>query len=84
MVETYAIAASKTGPMVAMNAIKAAEPVPELKWKTTIINVVAIIQWRKSVSKHQNVKETALGEVVLKMSMRKLLGWPAEELVDKA
>ena len=31
MVETYAIEASKTGAVAAMNAIKAAEPVPEVK-----------------------------------------------------
>ena len=82
MVETYAIAASKTGAVAAVNAIKAAEPVPELKGKTTTIKVVAIIEWLKSISKHQIVKGTALGEVVLKMS--KLFDWPAEEIVDKA
>ena len=84
MVEAYAIAASKTGAVSAVNrdAIKAAEPVPELKGKTTAIDVVAIIEWLKSISKHQIVKGTALGEVVLKMS--KLFDWPAEEIVDKA
>ena len=82
MAETYAIAASKTGAVAAVNAIKAAEPVPELKGKTTTIKVVAIIEWLKSISKHQIVKGTALGEVVLKMS--KLFDWPAEEIVDKA
>ena len=65
-----------------MNAIKADEPVPELKGKTTTIKVVTIIEWLKSISKHQMVKGTALGEVVLKMS--KLFDWPAEEIVDKA
>ena len=82
MVETYAIAASKTGAVAALNAIKAAEPVPELKGKTTIIKVVSIIEWPKSISKHQIVKGTALGKVVLKMS--KLFDWPAEENDDKA
>ena len=82
MVETYAIAASKTGAVAAVNAIEADEPVPELKGKTTTIKVVAIIEWLKSISKHQIVKGTALGEVVLKMS--KLFDWPAEEIVEKA
>ena len=65
MAETYAIAASKTGAVAAVNAIKAAGPVPELKGKTTATKVVAIIEWLKSISKHQIVKGTALGEVVL-------------------
>ena len=47
MVEMYAIAASKTGAVAAVNAIEAAEPVSELKGKTTSINVVAIIEWLK-------------------------------------
>ena len=81
-VETYAIAASKTGAVAAMNAIKAAGPVPELKGKTTTIKVVVIIEWPKSISKHQIIKGTALGKVVLKMS--KLFDWPAEENNDKA
>ena len=64
MVETYAIAASKTGAVVAVNAIEAAEPVPELKGETTAIKacVVAIIKWLKSISKHQIVK--ALGDSI--------------------
>jgi len=82
MVETYAIAASKTGAVAAVNAIKAAEPVPELKGKNTTIKVVAVIEWLKSVSKHQIIKGTPLGEVVFKMS--KLFDWPAEEIADKA
>ena len=53
MVETYAIAASKTGAVAAVNAVGAAEPVPELKGKTTTIKVVSI---SKSISKHQIVK----------------------------
>ena len=78
MVEGYAIAAPKTSAVAAVNAIQAAERVPELKGKTTTIKVVAIIQWLKSISKHQIIKGTALGEVVLKMS--KLFDWPAEEI----
>ena len=78
MAETYAIA----GAVAAVNAIKAAEHVPELKGKTTTIKAVAIIQWIKSISKHQVIEGTALGEVVLKMS--KLFDWPAEEIVIKA
>ena len=42
MVEMYAIAASKTGAVAVVNTIKADEPVPELKGKTTTIKVVAI------------------------------------------
>ena len=90
MVETYAIAAyaSKTGlgavAAVNINAIQAAEPVPKLKGKTTTIKVVAIIEWLKSISKHQIAKGTALGEVVLKMSKPEFFDWPAEEIVDKA
>ena len=53
MVETYAIAALKTGTVAVMNSIKAAEQVPELKRKTTTIKVVAIIEWPKSFSKYQ-------------------------------
>ena len=58
MVETYAIAASKADAVAGVNAIniQAAEPVPELKGKTTAIKVVAIIKWLKSISKHQAVK----------------------------
>ena len=82
MVETYAIAASKTGAVAAVNAIKAAEPVHELKGKTTTIKVVAIIGWLKSVPKHQIAKGTALGGTVLKMS--KLVDRPAEEIDNKA
>ena len=59
--------------MAAVNAIKAAEPVPELKGTTTIIKVVSIIECLKSISKHQIIKGTALGEVVLKMN--KLFDW---------
>ena len=83
MVEMYAIVASKTGAMsvAAVNAIEAAEHVPELKGKTTTIKVVAIIEWLMSISKHQVIKGTALGEVVLKMS--KLFDWHAEEIVNK-
>ena len=50
MVEAYVIAASKAGAVAAVNAIKAAGPVPELKGKTTAIKVVAIIEWLKSIS----------------------------------
>ena len=82
MVETYAIVVSKTSAAAAVNAIKAAEPVPELKRKTTTVKVVAVIQWLKSISKHQIINVTPLGEVVLKMS--RLLDWPAEEIADKA
>ena len=60
--------ASKTGAVAAVSAIKAAEPEPEPKAKTMAIKVVAIIEWLKSISKHQIAKGTALGEVVLKMS----------------
>ena len=60
MVEMYAIAASKAGAVAAVNAIEAAEPVPELKGKTTAIKVVAIIAWLKLVTKHQIIKGTAL------------------------
>ena len=60
--------------MAAVNAyaITAAEPVPELKGKTTTIRVVAIIECPKSISKHRIAKRAALGEVVLKMSNLKL------------
>ena len=68
--------------MAAVNAIKAAEPVHELKGNATTIKVVAIIEWLKSLSKHQMVTGAALGEVVLKMS--KFFDWPAEEIVDKS
>ena len=47
MVETYAVDAPKTGAVAAVNVIKAAEPVPELKGKTMAIPVVAIIEWLK-------------------------------------
>ena len=50
MEETHAIAASKKGAVAAVNVIKAAEPVPELKGKTTTIKVVASIEWLKSIS----------------------------------
>ena len=78
MVETYAIAAPKKGAVTAVNAVKAADPVPKLKGKTTAIKVVAIIEWLNSISSTslQVIKGTALGEVVLKMS--KLFDWPAE------
>ena len=59
VVETHAIAAPKTGAMAAVDAIKAYESVPELKGKTTAIKVVAIIEWLKSISKHQIIKGTA-------------------------
>ena len=54
MVEAYAIAASKTGAVAAVNAIKAAEPVHELrvKGKAMTIKVVAIIELLKSSCKH--------------------------------
>ena len=86
MVETCAIAASKTGAVAAVSSIKVAAPVPELKGKTmhmaTTIKVVAIIEWLKSISKHQVIKGTVLGDVVLKMS--KVFDWPAEEISNKA
>ena len=87
MAEACAIASStrETGAVAAVhvNAIKAAaEPVPELKGETTTIKVVAIINWIKSISTHQVIKGTALGEVVLKMT--ELFDWPAEEIADKA
>ena len=44
MVEAYAIAALKAGAVAAVNAIKAAGPVLELKEKTTAIKVAAIIK----------------------------------------
>ena len=56
--------------LVLVNAIKAAEFVPELKGKTTTIKVVAIIEWIKSISTHQMPLATGtafhlqLGELV--------------------
>ena len=82
VVETHAIAASKTGALAAVNAIKATVPVPELKGNATTIKVVAVIEWPKSISKHQVIKGTPLGEVVLKTS--RLFDWPAEEIADNA
>ena len=73
VVEAYAIAAPKAGSATDVNAIKAAEPAPELKGKTTAIKAVAIIEWLKYISKHQIAKGASLGEVVLKMS--KLFDW---------
>ena len=65
--------------MAAVNAIKAT---PDLKGKTTTIKMVAVIEWLKSISKHQGIKGTPLGEVVLRMS--RLFDWPAEENADNA
>ena len=81
MVETYATATSKTGAVVAANAIRAAEPAPELKGKTPAVEVLATIEWLKSISKHQIIKGTALAEVMLKTS--KLFDWPVEEIADE-
>ncbi len=42
MVESYAIAASRSGAQAAVQAIKATEPVPELKGKVTTVKVTAL------------------------------------------
>ena len=68
MAESYAIAASRPGAQTAEHAIKATEPVPELKGKVTIVKVTALVEWIKSISKHHSVKGTTLGKVVAAMA----------------
>ena len=64
MVESYAIAASRSGAQAAVQATKATEPVPELKGKATTAKVAASVEWIKSISKlkhayvHHSVKCT--------------------------
>ena len=82
MVESYAIAASRSGAQAAVQAIKATEPVPELKGKVTTVKVTALVEWIKSISKHHSVKGTTLGKVVA--AMAKLFDWPADEIADTA
>ena len=55
MVESYATAASRSGAQAAVQAIKATEPVPELKGKATTANLTAFVEWIKSISKHNSV-----------------------------
>ena len=65
-----------------MQAIKATEPVPELKGKVTTVKVTALVEWIKSISKHHSAKGMTLGKVVA--TMAKLLDWPADEIADTA
>ena len=65
-----------------MQAIKATEPVPDLKGKVTTVKVTALVEWIKSISKHHSVKGTTLGKVVA--AMAKLFDWPADEIADTA
>ena len=82
MVESYAIAASRSGAQAAVQAIKATEPVPELKGKVTTVKVPELVEWIKSISKHHSVKGTALGKVVA--AMANLFDWPADEIAETA
>ena len=78
MVESYAIAASRSGAKAAVQATKATEPVPELKGKVTTGKVAAFAGWVKSrsISKHHSAKGTTLGKAVA--AIAKLYDWPAE------
>ena len=76
MVESYAIAASRSGAQAAVQAIKATEPVPELKGKVATVKVTALVEWTKSISKHHSAKGT-LRKVV--EAMAKLFEWPAAD-----
>ena len=82
MVESYAIAASRSSAQADVQAIKATEPVHELKGKATTVKVAALVEWIKSISKHHSVKGTTLGKVVA--AMAKLFDWPADEIADTA
>ena len=64
MVESYAIAAPRSGAQAAVQEIKATEPVPELKGKVTTVKAAALVEWIKSISKHHSGKGTTLGKVV--------------------
>ena len=78
MAESYAIAASRSGALAVVQAIKATRaPVPELKRKVT-----ALAEWAESTSKHHSAKGTTLGKVVA--AMAKLFDWPADEIADTA
>ena len=52
----------------AVQAIKATDPVLELKGKVTTVKVTALVEWIKSISKHHSVKGTTLGKVVAAMA----------------
>ena len=85
MVESYANAASRSGAQATVQAIKATEPVPELKGKVTTVKATALVEWIKSISKHHSVRGTTfnnLGEGCEMMAER--FDWPADEIADTA
>ena len=78
---SYAIAASKTGAEAAVKAIKAAEPLPQLKGKLSKLTIAALQKWMKAVARHESMAGQTMATVIGKMV--KMMDYEPEQVVVK-